>query len=76
MSAEDLIALTAAQAVEQIRAGETTAADVYEAYRTRAAADELNAFVHVPDAAPDDLPAKDTPLAGLPVGVKDRRAHV
>ncbi|HWT92300.1 MAG TPA: Asp-tRNA(Asn)/Glu-tRNA(Gln) amidotransferase subunit GatA [Solirubrobacteraceae bacterium] len=71
MSAEDLIALTAAQAVEKIRAGETSAADVYEAYRQRAAADELNAFVYVPDAVPDELPATDTPLAGLPLGVKD-----
>ncbi len=67
----DLIALTAAQAVEKVRAGEIAAADLYEAYRARAAADELNAFVHVPDATPDDLPGKDTPLAGLPVGVKD-----
>jgi aspartyl-tRNA(Asn)/glutamyl-tRNA(Gln) amidotransferase subunit A len=71
MTDTDLIALTAAQAVEKIRAGETTAADVYEAYRARAAADELNAFVHVPDSAPADLPGTDTPLAGLPVGVKD-----
>jgi aspartyl-tRNA(Asn)/glutamyl-tRNA(Gln) amidotransferase subunit A len=67
---DDLIALTAAQAIDRIRAGELAAAELFEAYRARAAADDLNAFVHVADQAPPEVPA-DAPLAGVPVAVKD-----
>ena len=37
----ELIDLTAAQAAERITAGEIDAAELFEAYRQRAAADEL-----------------------------------
>jgi len=74
MSAE-LIELTAARAAERIRAGELSAAELFEAYRARAAADagDLNAFTWVADAAPaeDAIPAADAPLAGVPLAVKD-----
>ena len=65
-----MIELTAAQAVARIEAGEISAAEYFAAYRERAAADELNAFLWVADDAPDesDLP---TPLKGVPVGIKD-----
>ena len=67
----ELIDLTAAQAAERIRAGEITAAEVFEAYRERAAADELNAFTWVAEAAPETNGDAGKPLGGVPVAVKD-----
>jgi aspartyl-tRNA(Asn)/glutamyl-tRNA(Gln) amidotransferase subunit A len=67
----ELIELTAAEAVAKIRVRELDAGELFEAYRERAAADELNAYTWVADAAPDPLPGHDAPLAGLPVAVKD-----
>jgi aspartyl-tRNA(Asn)/glutamyl-tRNA(Gln) amidotransferase subunit A len=67
----DLIDLTAAQAAERIRAGEIAAVELFEAYRERAAADELNAFTWVADAAPAENGQASTPLGGVPVAVKD-----
>jgi aspartyl-tRNA(Asn)/glutamyl-tRNA(Gln) amidotransferase subunit A len=67
---KELIDLTAAQAAEKIRAGELDAVEYFTAYRERAAADELNAFTWVADDTPD-LPGSNTPLAGVPLGVKD-----
>jgi aspartyl-tRNA(Asn)/glutamyl-tRNA(Gln) amidotransferase subunit A len=66
----DVLALTAAQAAERIRAGELSSAEVFDAYRTRAAADELNAYVWVAEDTPAAAGA-DLPLAGVPVAVKD-----
>ena len=48
----DVLALTAAQAAEQIRAGELRSAEVFDAYRERAAADDLNAFTWVAEDTP------------------------
>ena len=67
----ELIELSAAAAIERIRAGEIDAAELFEAYRARAAADELNAFTWVADAAPETSPSPRSPLAGLPLAVKD-----
>jgi aspartyl-tRNA(Asn)/glutamyl-tRNA(Gln) amidotransferase subunit A len=66
----ELLELTAAQAIEAIRRGETTAEAVWDAYRGRAAADDCNAYAWV---AHGDAPAVDerAPLAGVPVAVKD-----
>jgi aspartyl-tRNA(Asn)/glutamyl-tRNA(Gln) amidotransferase subunit A len=66
----DIVALTAAQAAERVRAGELSAAEVFEAYRERAAADQNNAFSWVAEETPE-LPNGDTPLAGLPIAFKD-----
>ncbi len=66
----DIVDLTAAAAIDRIRAGEIDAAELFEAYRARAAADELNAFTWVADAAPP-TPSSQSPLAGLPLAVKD-----
>ena len=65
-----MIELTAARAAERIRSGELDAAEYFEFYRRRAAADTLNAFTWVAEAA---APASDasTPLAGVPVAIKD-----
>ncbi len=67
----ELIVLTAAQAAERIRAGEISAAELFEAYRQRAAADELNAFTWVAEAAPQENGHARTPLGGVPIAVKD-----
>jgi len=67
----DLIALSAAAAAAKLGAGEISASELFEAYRERAAADELNAFTWVAGAAPADGPAASTPLAGVPLAVKD-----
>src|SRR4051794_19656259 len=66
MSSE-ILGLTAAQAAERVRAGELSAGEVFEDYRERAAADELNAFLWVAKEAPDS----DGPLGGVPLAVKD-----
>ena len=67
----ELIELTAAEAVAKIRARELGAGELFEAYRERAAADDLNAYTWVADAVPDPVPGHDAPLAGVPVAVKD-----
>jgi len=67
----DLIELSAAAAAAGIRAGEIDPSELFEAYRQRAAADELNAFTWVADAVPDPGPLPSTPLAGVPLAVKD-----
>ncbi len=66
----ELLALTAAQAAERIRAGELSSDELFEAYRERAAADELNAFLWVADG-PDEAADTSGPLAGVPLAVKD-----
>jgi aspartyl-tRNA(Asn)/glutamyl-tRNA(Gln) amidotransferase subunit A len=65
----DAIALTAAQAAAAVQAGDLDPGELFEAYRSRAAADDLNAFIWVAGEAPGE-PASG-PLAGVPLGVKD-----
>ena len=67
----DILDLTAAQAAERVRAGELDPRELFEAYRERAAADELNAFTWVADRPPETAPQGDAPLAGVPLAVKD-----
>jgi aspartyl-tRNA(Asn)/glutamyl-tRNA(Gln) amidotransferase subunit A len=69
MSAE-LLDLSAAAAAAAIRNGEVDAGELFEFYRSRAAAEELNAFTWVADSAPVAA-IGDTPLAGVPLAVKD-----
>ena len=71
MSVTDLTGLTAAQAVAAIERGETDATELFEAYRAAALADELNAYLWVPDGAPATSPPSGAPLAGVPLAVKD-----
>ena len=66
----ELLDLSATELVEGVGAGSFSADEVFEAYRRRAAADELNAFTWVADGPPEAPPA-DAPLAGVPVAVKD-----
>jgi aspartyl-tRNA(Asn)/glutamyl-tRNA(Gln) amidotransferase subunit A len=65
----DALALTAAQAAERIKAGELSAAELFELYRDRAAQDELGAFLWVADEAPET--PQHAPLQGVPLAVKD-----
>jgi len=65
-----VLELTAAQAAQAVRAGELDQIELFEAYRERAQADTLNAFVWVAPHAPEG-PATDAPLAGVPLAVKD-----
>jgi aspartyl-tRNA(Asn)/glutamyl-tRNA(Gln) amidotransferase subunit A len=70
MPAVEILSLTAAQAIDAIRSGDLDAAELWRTYRERAAADDLNAFTWV---AGEDAPDSDSrsPLAGMPVAVKD-----
>ena len=65
----DALELTGAQAAAAIRAGDLDARELFEAYRARAAAEELNAFTWVGDEAPPI--SRDAPLAGVPFAAKD-----
>jgi aspartyl-tRNA(Asn)/glutamyl-tRNA(Gln) amidotransferase subunit A len=66
----DLLSFTAAQAAERIKAGDISSDELFGAYRERAAAEDLNAFLWVADG-PDEHAAGDGPLAGVPLAVKD-----
>jgi aspartyl-tRNA(Asn)/glutamyl-tRNA(Gln) amidotransferase subunit A len=61
----ELLALTAAEQARSIEAGELSAAEAFGYWRERAAADELNAYLWVPDEPPED--AGSLP----PIAVKD-----
>jgi aspartyl-tRNA(Asn)/glutamyl-tRNA(Gln) amidotransferase subunit A len=65
----DLTALSAAEAAARLRTREIDPGELFMAYRERAAADELNAFTWVADAAP--TPTPDASLGGVPLAVKD-----
>ena len=49
----DIVALTAAQAAAAVEKGDLDAGELFEAYRARPAADDLNAYVWVADEAPE-----------------------
>ena len=67
----ELLDLTAAEAGERVRRGELDPAELFEAYRARAAADELNAFTWVADGPEPGASYRDAPLGGVPLAVKD-----
>jgi aspartyl-tRNA(Asn)/glutamyl-tRNA(Gln) amidotransferase subunit A len=67
----ELIELSAARAGAAVHAGELDPRELFEAYRARSAADELNAILWVADEAPDTGPVSDAPLGGVPLAVKD-----
>ncbi len=67
----ELIELTAATAAAKVRAREVGPSELFEAYRERAAANDLNAFTWVADGAPEPEADADSRLAGVPVAVKD-----
>jgi aspartyl-tRNA(Asn)/glutamyl-tRNA(Gln) amidotransferase subunit A len=66
--------LSAAQAAERVRSGDLSAAELFEAYRERAAADEWGTFLWVAESAPNAAaggPGDESPLGGVPLAVKD-----
>ena len=67
----DLLDLTAAQAAERVRAGETSPAELWTLYRERAGAEDLGAFLWLADDAPSGDGLAERPLAGVPLAVKD-----
>jgi aspartyl-tRNA(Asn)/glutamyl-tRNA(Gln) amidotransferase subunit A len=67
---DDVITLTAREAIDAIGAGQLSPAELFEAYRSRAAAEDLNAFLWVADAPPGDDGGAG-PLRGVPLAVKD-----
>jgi aspartyl-tRNA(Asn)/glutamyl-tRNA(Gln) amidotransferase subunit A len=67
----ELVDLTAAAAAAAVRAGEIDPAELFDAYRERAAADELNAFTWVAAGTPDSRGGDPGPLGGVPIAVKD-----
>ena len=67
----ELIELTAAAAAAKVRAREIDPSELFDAYRARAASNDLNAFTWVADRAPEPAADPDAPLAGVPVAVKD-----
>ncbi len=77
MSASDVLALSAANAAEEIAAGSLSAAELFEAYRVRATADRaagedgLNCFTWVAEDAPEHGSPQGAPLGGVPLAVKD-----
>jgi aspartyl-tRNA(Asn)/glutamyl-tRNA(Gln) amidotransferase subunit A len=64
----ELTDLSARAAAAQIASGTLTPDALFDAYRARAGADTLGAFTWLADAAP---PARDGPLRGVPLAVKD-----
>ncbi|HEY6398722.1 MAG TPA: Asp-tRNA(Asn)/Glu-tRNA(Gln) amidotransferase subunit GatA [Solirubrobacteraceae bacterium] len=68
---EELLELTAAGAGEQVRRGEVDPQELFEAYRARAAAEDLNAFTWVADQPASGQGYRESPLAGVPLAVKD-----
>jgi len=64
----DPLSLTGAQAADAIKAGEISAAELFDFYRDRAAGDKLGIYLWVADSPGV---ASGTPLAGVPLAVKD-----
>jgi aspartyl-tRNA(Asn)/glutamyl-tRNA(Gln) amidotransferase subunit A len=80
--ADDVLALSAAQAAHAIAAGELSARELFEVYRARAVADDLNCFTWVAPAPAESAEdgtgidagtnaTPDAPLEGVPLAVKD-----
>jgi aspartyl-tRNA(Asn)/glutamyl-tRNA(Gln) amidotransferase subunit A len=67
----ELVDLTAAAAAERVRAGDLDPGELFDAYRERAAADDLNAFTWVADGRPGNGEYTNAPLGGVPLAVKD-----
>jgi aspartyl-tRNA(Asn)/glutamyl-tRNA(Gln) amidotransferase subunit A len=70
MSGTDIVGLSGAAAVGAIAAGALSAEELFEAYRARAATDELNCFTWVAPQPPSAATA-GAPLGGVPLAVKD-----
>ncbi len=70
MSAGELLELSATAASRALAAGEIDSGELFDAYRARAHADELNCFTWVAGEEESRVPS-DSPLGGVPLAVKD-----
>jgi aspartyl-tRNA(Asn)/glutamyl-tRNA(Gln) amidotransferase subunit A len=70
MSASELLGMGAVAAARALAAGELEAGELFEAYRSRAQADELNCFTWVAQEG-SESPVSGSPLGGVPLAVKD-----
>jgi aspartyl-tRNA(Asn)/glutamyl-tRNA(Gln) amidotransferase subunit A len=71
MSDAEIIRLSAAESAKAIAAGSLAAEELFDAYRARANADELNCFTWVAGEAPAGDASAAAPLQGVPLAVKD-----
>ncbi len=73
VSGNEIIDLSAAEAARKIAAGELSADELFDAYRARAAADELNCFTWVAPERTNGAGGDrgSAPGAGVPLAVKD-----
>jgi aspartyl-tRNA(Asn)/glutamyl-tRNA(Gln) amidotransferase subunit A len=69
MSSGELLELTATAASRALVAGELGSGELFDAYRARAHADELNCFTWV--AGEEPHAPSNSPLGGVPLAVKD-----
>jgi aspartyl-tRNA(Asn)/glutamyl-tRNA(Gln) amidotransferase subunit A len=69
VSSGELLELSAAAASRALVAGEIGSGELFDAYRARAHADELNCFTWV--AGEEPHAPSDSPLGGVPLAVKD-----
>jgi aspartyl-tRNA(Asn)/glutamyl-tRNA(Gln) amidotransferase subunit A len=69
MSSGELLHLSAAKAAQEIAVGSISASELFDFYRQRAAADDLNCFTWVAEQTPQEQAAG--PLQGVPLAVKD-----
>ncbi|MFY9265668.1 MAG: Asp-tRNA(Asn)/Glu-tRNA(Gln) amidotransferase subunit GatA [Solirubrobacterales bacterium] len=71
---EELVRLSAAEAVAALAAGEINAAELFTAYADRVSGDRLGAFLWCSETNEAERRASEltgTPLAGVPIAVKD-----
>jgi aspartyl-tRNA(Asn)/glutamyl-tRNA(Gln) amidotransferase subunit A len=66
-----VLELTAAAAGEMVRRGELDPAELFETYRARADADDLNAFTWIAEGPSPNGSYREAPLGGVPLAVKD-----
>jgi aspartyl-tRNA(Asn)/glutamyl-tRNA(Gln) amidotransferase subunit A len=73
VSGDEIIELSVAAAAQKIAAGELSSGELFDVYRARAAADELNCFTWVaPEGSgAEDEEAAGSALGGVPLAVKD-----
>jgi aspartyl-tRNA(Asn)/glutamyl-tRNA(Gln) amidotransferase subunit A len=70
VSTAEIVGLSATAAAKEIEAGRLSPAELFEVYRARAAAEELNCFTWVADGLTGE-PDPAAPLRGVPLAVKD-----
>jgi aspartyl-tRNA(Asn)/glutamyl-tRNA(Gln) amidotransferase subunit A len=71
MSADELIELSATEASRALRGAEIDSNELFEAYRKRARADELNCFTWVAESEGERQASANSALGGVPLAVKD-----